>query len=281
MSVIVPAEGKADSLTRLIAGFLLVGLVCCEKEEVRPKAQKEDGVVSRSADMSPTADQAASSEGRNFHFESSSQPEAGKPDRPWAGLHVHHRGAALDSAERAIVLLHGYGAPGDDLVDLAPRLVGGTPTALLFPEAPIQLSGGGRAWFHRDRSDFEKGYARMKRFFAFLRENHPELPLVLGGFSQGAILTVNLLIDEPEGLIGALIWSPADFIRHQPGPETTRFPLLVSHGRVDRVLPFEGGKRVAKKLAGWRYPVRWVPFHGPHSVPREVIAESKTFLDSL
>jgi hypothetical protein len=36
-----------------------------------------------------------------------------------AGLEMHLRGVPLDEAKQIIVLFHGYGADGDDLVDLS------------------------------------------------------------------------------------------------------------------------------------------------------------------
>src|SRR4051812_49335758 len=51
----------------------------------------------------------------------------------------------------AVVALHGWGAPGDDLVPLAEAL--NRPGARFFvPAAPLPEMGGGRAWWHLDPS---------------------------------------------------------------------------------------------------------------------------------
>lgn len=201
-------------------------------------------------------------------------------NQPFAGLKVHHRGSPLAQAERVVVLFHGYGAPGDDLVSLA-SVWESQGTAFLFPEAPMALPQGGRAWFSRDRSDFEKGYQRALAFLLSVGKQVPELPLVVGGFSQGAMLTINLLSQAPTQLEAALIFSPAPLLPHEPSPDSPRVPLLISHGSRDQVLPFSGGQEVRDRFVAWGYPVTWVPFVGPHTIGQETVAESRALLNSL
>src|SRR5580698_9241141 len=50
----------------------------------------------------------------------------------------------------AILLCHGYGAPGNDLVPLGRVIDAGTGVRWFFPEAPIELPWGGRAWWNLD-----------------------------------------------------------------------------------------------------------------------------------
>ena len=58
----------------------------------------------------------------------------------------------------AVILVHGYGAPGDDLVVLAEVLGGPTGTRWIFPEGPLPLSmgyGDSRAWWVIDMARLE------------------------------------------------------------------------------------------------------------------------------
>jgi phospholipase/carboxylesterase len=199
---------------------------------------------------------------------------------PFAGLNVHERGTPLAQAKRVVVLFHGYGADGTDLVGLAGPL-SSEGTAFLFPEAPIELRTGGRAWFTRDRSDFEQGYQRALALLQVLIRDHAQLEFVIGGFSQGAMLTSNLLADAPIQVQGALIFSPANLLTHLPGPASRRLPLLLSHGTLDQVLPFSEGEALRDRFRAWGYPVTWVPFVGPHTITREVLAEARELLASL
>jgi predicted esterase len=69
----------------------------------------------------------------------------------WGGLNVA-RLSDMSEDERggsAVVVLHGWGAPGDDLVPLAEALA--RPGVRFFvPAAPLPEMGGGRAWWHLD-----------------------------------------------------------------------------------------------------------------------------------
>src|SRR5437868_14079800 len=74
---------------------------------------------------------------------------------PWGGLSVATvDGDGVRGQERggtAVVVLHGWGAPGDDLVGLARMLASAHPRVRFFvPAAPLPEVGGGRAWWHLD-----------------------------------------------------------------------------------------------------------------------------------
>ena len=73
----------------------------------------------------------------------------------WSGLKVRIIGEGHDGP--VVVLLHGFGAPGDDLVSLAGELKAKLPagTRFVFPEAPIAFDlelgfGESRAWWMID-----------------------------------------------------------------------------------------------------------------------------------
>src|SRR4051812_26327447 len=56
-----------------------------------------------------------------------------------------------------VVLMHGFGAPGDDLVELARFMRVPKSVRFLFPEAPLSLDEGyGRAWWLLDLALFER-----------------------------------------------------------------------------------------------------------------------------
>jgi phospholipase/carboxylesterase len=110
-------------------------------------------------------------------------------------------------------LLHGFGATANDLVSLAPEL--GLAQRWIFPHAPapITIAGmsSGRAWFPRDESQLEE--ALYGGYFGNLRHLEPQglhdaafevrellaqrgvdwSRLILGGFSQGAMVTAEIL----------------------------------------------------------------------------------------
>ena len=70
--------------------------------------------------------------------------------------------------QRAVILCHGYGAPGTDLVGLGPAMVEREPaledTLFVFPAAPLSLGGPAffesRAWWQLDVVAIERAMAR-------------------------------------------------------------------------------------------------------------------------
>ena len=123
-----------------------------------------------------------------------------------------------DDGDPIVVLLHGFGAPGDDLVPLAGVLADVVPRArFVFPAAPLELPaffGESRAWWMidmealerdmdvgvpRDRSDeIPEGMAAANDHASAMLAARPDGlgggPLVLGGFSQGAMLSCDLAL---------------------------------------------------------------------------------------
>ncbi len=257
-------------------GFVCaVGLISCrassERSAVEPEEEKSEMV------------DAESPVDRRISY--STDPPAAAWDfdefAPQAGLTLHERGAPLLAAKSALVLFHGYGAEGDDLVGLSRVLQVGPEVALLFPEAPVALPTGGRAWFRRDRSNLVVGVRRAKFLLSDLARRFPDLDLVVGGFSQGAMLAANLVQNAEPRLRAAIMWSPADVWIEEPTQDEARIPLLVSHGTVDQVLPFEGAQRIVERFTRLGYPVSWVPFVGRHQIPPQVIDETNRFLAEL
>lgn len=171
--------------------------------------------------------------------------------------------AAGGTPRKLVVLLHGVGADGFDLIDLAPSWGRAVPEALFVaphgPE-PCDLAPYGRQWFSlQDRTP-----ARMlagvrvaaERLGAWLDAETARLGLVaadvaLMGFSQGAMtaLFTGLRRSPPPAAIlayaGALI-----------GPEVlpteiaARPPVLLVHGEADDVVPVAASRQAESTLRG-------------------------------
>jgi len=198
----------------------------------------------------------------------------------WAGVEVLFRGEALETARVAVVLFHGYGASATDLVPVADRLTLGKGVAFLHPEGVQKLQPRGRAWFQRDRRDFASGVEAAGGVIAELAKRHPHLPIVLGGFSQGAMLTANLLVRAPSQVKAAFIWSPAELLPFPPPQDGLSFPVFLSHGRQDPILPFSGAEALRAQLTGLGVDVTWFPFDGTHTISLDVIENVNRFMDT-
>lgn len=201
-----------------------------------------------------------------------------------------------------VVLLHGYGAPGEDLVGLAGELGGGgsAPARFVFPAAPLSLPpeyGAGRAWWHIDMMRLQlamaTGQARdltrdipeglesaREKVIAMLCELRRVLaigdaPIWLGGFSQGAMLACDVALRSNEPLCGLALMSGTMLCEEEWLPlmaARAGLRVLVSHGRLDPLLPFSIAERLRDELARGGAAVTWVPFAGGHGIAPEVLS---------
>jgi phospholipase/carboxylesterase len=197
-----------------------------------------------------------------------------------------------------IVLFHGYGADAADLAPLAFELGLARPARWIFPDAPLGLDWGGRAWFPIDTSRFETGRpldwadavppgldATREAARSFLEELAvPWKDLILGGFSQGAMLAVDLALRAPEnprGLVvlsGNLIccdeWTPL-------APKRKGLPFFQSHGVGDPILSYDGARKLEKLLTGAGLSGAMTKFDGGHAIPPIALERLRGFLDAL
>jgi len=190
-----------------------------------------------------------------------------------------------------LVLLHGWGAPGDDLVGLGRQLrtqTGGT-LRVAVPEAPLERDhGGGRAWWQIDASgprpsdrwdERPDGLAAARRDVqALLRsiDADPERTTI-AGFSQGGMLAMDVgLRSDRVGAIVSLSGGPLDADAWLARAEGKR--IFLSHGRRDPLLAFGAAERLRRQLAQRGADVTWVPFDGPHAIPPVVVRRLVAFL---
>lgn len=205
-----------------------------------------------------------------------------------------------------VILLHGFGAPGDDLVGLPQALEAPHGTRFVFPVGPLSLQmgfGESRAWWiidleklQRDRAagrprdlshEIPKGLAEARGELLTLLEDAARRlgadprQTVLGGFSQGAMLAcdVTLRTDRPfAGLVllsGTLVtkneWAPLM-------PKRKGLRVLQSHGSEDPLLPFSQAEQLRDLLTHAGLLVDWISFRGGHEIPPLVLARLGAFL---
>jgi len=193
-----------------------------------------------------------------------------------------------------LLLMHGYGAPANDLVPLARSLRErvGPSLRIALPGAPIDL-GRGRAWWlpspgprpadrSRERPDgIEAATRDIVRLLTRWSGEGRSIPerTVIAGFSQGGMLAmeVGLHSDPPLAGIGNLSGGSLDedawMLRAPSAP-----PIFWSHGRRDRVLDYGAAARLSDRFAEAGAPVTWLPFDGGHAIPPVVSSAWADFL---
>ena len=214
---------------------------------------------------------------------------------------------------RAVVLCHGFGAPGDDLVPLAEALFARAPalkatTVFAFPEAPIDLveyGNGARAWWRIDVSTFDRiarggaepvirvappGMAEARRAFrgmldALLAQTGLSIGhVVLGGFSQGAMLATDTALRLDEAAAGLIVLSgaPVNYDEWQRlAPRRKGLPVVVTHGTADQILPLVGAAHLEAGLRAAGLVVDFVTFPGGHAIPAKALDAASALLSSV
>ena len=197
-----------------------------------------------------------------------------------------------------LVLMHGFGAPGDDLASLWRVIDAPRGTRFIFPEAPIELGGpygDGRAWWHIDVGRFQLAMmqgkldelvrekpeglddarAAVEEMLDVLeKEGTPRSRIVLGGFSQGSMLALDITLrakNPPAGLvlfsstlIAANEWRPLM-------PNRKGFRVLQSHGKEDPILPFEVAVELRDELVNAGLEIQFIEFRGGHGIPPQAL----------
>jgi phospholipase/carboxylesterase len=206
--------------------------------------------------------------------------------------------------DRAVVLCHGFGAPGDNLVSIGQELVhaAGVPdsTLFVFPAAPLSLASVGlahsRAWWLFDfmrmaergaqgalevlRRDVPEGLGPARRKVTALLDQlsrERRLPMgriVLGGFSQGAMLATDVALRLDEAPFGLCVFSGSlicedDWRRR--APRRAGLPVLQSHGHRDPLLPYAGAVALRDLLVEAGLRVDFRPFDGAHTVGTDAL----------
>lgn len=211
-----------------------------------------------------------------------------------------------------IVLLHGFGAPGTDLVPLGRQLRVPAGTRWAFPAAPHELGDLGgipsymeaRAWWMidmekleaamragstRDRSQEEpegmaEATAQVGRMLESLEEQLGASPehTVIGGFSQGSMLATNLLLSTDRPFAGLLVLSGTLLAEERwraamAARKGTK--VLQTHGRQDPLLSFQNAEQLRDAFVAGGLDMTWREFNGGHSLPDSLFREVPAFLE--
>ena len=206
-------------------------------------------------------------------------------------------GPAQDEKPRKIVLmLHGYGSNGQDLIGLAPHLAQELPGVLfLSPDAPQPFEGGpgfGYQWFSLRSFDADymlegaRGAAPVLDAYidALLAQTGlAESDLALLGFSQGTMMSLYAGPCRPNPVAGILGYSGALLAAEEmSGPALHRVPGCLIHGEADDVVPVSMYHDARRALEQAHYPVEGMTVPGlPHSIDEGGIAYGAAFLQKI
>jgi phospholipase/carboxylesterase len=191
-------------------------------------------------------------------------------------------------ATHLVVLVHGYGADGNDLIGLAAHWQDLLPTvAFAAPNAPTKTPGApGYQWFPITRIDphlmqqgVEMAGPVLDEYLdaELVRLGIPPENLALAGFSQGTMLSLHVGLRrkvKPAAIVGF-----SGMLAGVP-PKGEIPPILLTHGDADQVIPPQAMFMAALALGQAGACVQWhlAPGMG-HGIDPEGLAIAGEFLD--
>jgi phospholipase/carboxylesterase len=205
-----------------------------------------------------------------------------------------HSGRA---ARQLVVFLHGYGADGNDLIDLGREWQDIQPdAAFVAPHAPELCAQApvGRQWFGltvRAPDERWRGVNAaapgLERFLDAELSRHglTDDSLALVGFSQGTMMALHVGLRRaasPAAIVGysGMLVTPGDAGAPSIAAEVrSRPPILLIHGDQDQVIPVPALFLAAEALAGLEIPVEWHLSSGVgHGIDPEGLRHGGAFL---
>jgi phospholipase/carboxylesterase len=200
-------------------------------------------------------------------------------------------------ARQLVIFLHGYGADGNDLIELGRAWQGLLPdAAFVSPHAPERCAQAptGRQWFSltfRDKDErwvgVNKAAPVLERFIdeELKRNNLPGRALALVGFSQGTMMALHAGLRRTERPAAIVGYSGLFVLPDGAAPEAisgeikARPPVLLVHGDRDDLIPAQALFMSAQSLAALEIPAEWHMSAGiGHGIDEEGLRHGGEFL---
>lgn len=194
---------------------------------------------------------------------------------------------APSSNPPVLVLLHGLGADEMDLIGLAaeldPRLY------VVSIRAPYETGYGGCAWFgieflpdgsrlidqDQAASSLDQLIDELEAISAALAPSR----LILGGFSQGAMMAAGVVLRRADLLDAAWLMSGRLIPSFDDGTSPAKvLPILEQHGLYDDVLPATDGRQLAALLKAKGHEVTFTEYPMAHQISFESLADANEWL---
>ncbi|MFS2223551.1 alpha/beta hydrolase [Pantoea sp. B65] len=194
-------------------------------------------------------------------------------------------------AKNIVILLHGVGSSGDDLQGLAQFWLQEIPGVIaVAPNGPDDFAmGAGYQWFSINGVTEQTRPARIQAargaFDATLQaifDRYQVTPaqdnIILAGFSQGAIMALDMLVTNRLPLAGVVAFSGrlASPLPYQPAAHAA---LLLVHGQQDTVIPWSESDKAAQQLSALGVTVETLYEPGvPHTISASGVRQATAFI---
>ena len=186
-------------------------------------------------------------------------------------------------AHPTVIALHGRGADENDLIPVVSALKL-SDALLITPRAPFAFPYGGFAWYNiadeafPDPESFETSLKLLRKFIDEVRDGYPVDPkrILLLGFSQGSMMAYATGLPRRSEFLG--IAAMSGYVPYRSTPplrfdNLTGFPIFISHGSEDPVIPVRFGREAAELLTKAGALVEYHEYPMGHEVNLEVLSD--------
>ena len=203
---------------------------------------------------------------------------------------VTHEVAGGPHPARLFLLIHGKGADEHDLEPLLPHLDPQGRFQFVLPRAPLPFPPG-FMWYTTD--GIPKGGSELVPSVDALDDlldsacaqgGFDRTQAIVGGFSQGAALSLALGLRRSDRPRPAGVLAMSGFLPETPGIDYDLAgapPVLVEHGTADPLIPVTRGREAARTLQEAGVPVVYREYPMGHQVAVESLADAAAWLDQV
>jgi phospholipase/carboxylesterase len=196
-----------------------------------------------------------------------------------------------DGKYATIIALHGRGADEKDLAPLVQALE--LPEIVLVtPRAPFAFPFGGYAWYNvvqegtPDPETFQTSLGLVRKFVEEVKASYPvdKGRLLLLGFSQGTVMAYGTVLPSPSAFRGLAALSgyiPPSSDETYTLRRLTRFPIFISHGTNDPLIPVQLGRQAAEMLRTAGADVKYHEYPMGHEVTAEGMRDLREWAREL
>ena len=184
-----------------------------------------------------------------------------------------------------LILLHGVGSNEHDLFGLSPYL--DERFVVVSARAPITLMPGGYGWYHIEFQpgkmiiNAEEEASSRKALIGFIDEAVAAYAcdpkrVYLMGFSQGSIMSYGLMLSVPQKIAGVVAQSGRllNEVRPEKIPDgLDGFPIMVTHGVSDNVIPIEYARDAKVYLEGLPVKLTYREYPMAHTISEESLRD--------
>ena len=212
---------------------------------------------------------------------------------PLAG---YHRPAKAEAGlPWLLVLMHGVGSNAEDLFSLAPYVPAHFHVVSL--QAPIAMGPNAFAWFQFsvqpdgsrliDQEQERRSRALIAQTIQMISTqlDVPAARILVGGFSQGGIMSLSLLLTQPEILQGIVVWHSrllAEVVRDQATNRAFQAKQVwLSHGTQDDVIPLQSAHGIRDHLAALPVQMVYREYPCAHTIHQEELRESMAWIEQV